>query len=605
MWTAEEVHEAGFDEFVNFLDHIYIHLGLPEPTQIQKEIAWYLQYGDDEIVLEAFRGAGKTWITAIFALWNLFLDPQYKILIVSASQTYGDSIATFIKRLLDEVEILAWLQPKPEQRHSAIAFDVGPAIPTPTPSVSSVGIGGQLTGKRPDLIISDDVEVPKNSFTHLLREKLREQTKEYAALRRPKVESPNAKTVYLGTPQVEDTLYEEITKNRGYQVVVWPSRVPAYPLKYKGRLGPEIQRLINSGAPPGTPTEPKRFDDRELLKKWAEMGNSQFALQMMLDPSPADADRFPLKTSDLIVTDVAPHGMPTPIHYIWSSDPQYVYNDLISGGLDGDVYRAPAYVSPERSDYHGTVMAIDPSGRGRDETAYAILRYSQGLLYLVAAGAYSDGTDENTLRALAATAVRYGVTHVVPEANWGDGMFGKLLKPVLVQASEQIKAPDGSALFAPQLIEDYKWAVGQKEVRILDVLEPLIQNHKLVVDKTVLHRDMDQMELHPDRSLIYQMTRITRDKGSLGYDDRIEALAMGAHWFVERMARDQAKAVVKHNEELRQRELRKFLMIHKRGGVLYTDHRIGMEQSQTRGYPTIHHRSGNTPFNLNQNRFVS
>ena len=39
------------------------------------------------------------------------------------------------------------------------------------PSVKSVGITGQLTGSRADLMILDDIEVPGNSLTELMREK--------------------------------------------------------------------------------------------------------------------------------------------------------------------------------------------------------------------------------------------------------------------------------------------------------------------------------------------------------------------------------------------------------------------------------------------------
>ena len=56
-------------------------------------------------------------------------------------------------------------------RWSRISFDVL-CSPHQAPSVKSVGITGQLTGSRADLMILDDVEVPGNSMTELMREKL-------------------------------------------------------------------------------------------------------------------------------------------------------------------------------------------------------------------------------------------------------------------------------------------------------------------------------------------------------------------------------------------------------------------------------------------------
>jgi hypothetical protein len=62
--------------------------------------------------------------------------------------------------------------------------------------------------------------------------------------------------------------------------------------------------------------------------------------------------------------------------------------------------------------------------------------------------------------------------------------------------------------------------------------------HRLVVDRKVIERDA-QTE-NPKFSLIYQMTRITRDKGCLQKDDRLDALAMAVGYWSEAMARDSA-----------------------------------------------------------------
>lgn len=598
MWSEQELQDAGLDIFANFLAEVWAHLGLPEPDPIQVEIANTLQYGPKRICIEAYRGAGKTWITGGFAAHTLLLDPQKKVLVVSASQTYGDKIAHFIKQLVDTMPILTFLRPSIGQRISAIAFDVGPAGPNPVPSVSSVGIGGQMTGNRSDLIISDDVEVPKNSFTHLLREKLVEQTKEYAALLTPKADS---RIVYLGTPQTEDTIYQRLP-DRGYQIVVWPAEVPEFPDKYVGRLAPSIQDMIANGVPAGTPTEPRRFGTFELLTKRAEMGSTTYAMQMLLDPTPADADRFPLKTGDCLVNDIG--GMEdAPIRQVWSRDRDYVVENLHSGGLEGDAWRKPAIASAERARFTGTVMAIDPSGKGRDETGYAIVRYCQGLLYLVASGGFTDGTDQKTLQALAYLAVKHRVTHVACEPNWGGGMFGQLLRPVLAKACELLSATDPDAI-VPAIDEEFRWSTGQKEVRILRTLEPLIQSHKLIVDRTVIEQDLKVQAERQRFSLFYQMTRLTMDKGALAHDDRIEALGMACEWHTAKMARDQEKQVERHRERLIDTEIQHFLRVQKAGGILHTDRRIGHERDQGQQHPTIH-RSVNTPFNLVSNRVAA
>ena len=55
-----------------------------------------------------------------------------------------------------------------------------------------------------------------------------------------------------------------------------------------------------------TPTDPDRFDSSDLLEREASMGRSNFMLQFMLDTSLSDAEKFPLKMADLVVTSVNP-----------------------------------------------------------------------------------------------------------------------------------------------------------------------------------------------------------------------------------------------------------------------------------------------------------
>ena len=69
------------------------------------------------------------------------------------------------------------------------------------------------------------------------------------------------------------------------------------------------------------------------------MGRSNFTLQFMLDTSLSDAEKFPLKISDLIVTSVNPTHAPDNI--IWSSDPANLIKDIAYVGLPGDYAYGP------------------------------------------------------------------------------------------------------------------------------------------------------------------------------------------------------------------------------------------------------------------------
>lgn len=540
-------------EFRVFLRQVWDHLGLPPPTRIQNDIARTLQYGSHKQIIQAFRGVGKSWITTVFVLWLLFLNPQLKVMVVSAGQGLADDITKFAKQLITGMPLLQHLAPKPGQLDQNIKFDVGPAKPSKDPSFKSVGITGQLTGSRADVIVGDDVEVPKNSFTRLLRLKISSLSTEFND-----VLKPGGRIIYLGTPQVEESLYVELLK-RGYTVTIWPAEIPEKPEKYKGRLGPHIQALIDAGYPPGYPTEDTRFGEIELVARKLEKGATGYALQYMLDTSLSDIDRKPLKCRNLIVMDVdADQGF---VKLVWSSERDSVISDLSCGGLDSDYYVRPSWRSEEMQKWQGTVMAIDPSGRGKDETAFAIIRYLYGTLYLVKCKGYLDGFGEETLKDIAKHAVEFRCTDIIIEENFGGGMFGQLLKPHVIKTAQEMRDPrtGEKGLPIPRFDEEWDaWSSTQKEIRICDVLEPVLGSHKLVVDRAVILEDLEVQSEKSDYSLIQQMTRLERLKGALAHEDRLEAVSMACAYWTERMDRDKDKMLAKHQEELLDKELQAF-----------------------------------------------
>lgn len=522
-------------DFRNFLFVVWKHLNLPVPTAVQYDIGYYLHHGPKRCVIEAFRGVGKSYVTSAFVVWLLYCNPQLNILVVSASKDRSDQFSSFTKRLIAEMPILAHLRARPGQRDSMVAFDVGPARNSHSPSIKSVGITGQLAGSRADIIIADDVEVPNNSMTQLQRDQLSERVKEFDAILKP---LPTSRIIYLGTPQTEMSLYNRLPE-RGYEIRVWPARVPNDIERYRGGLSDFVMKMIEAGAQARDPVDPARFAEQDLIEREASYGRSGFALQFMLDTSLSDQDKYPLKLSDLIVSSLDPRMAPAKL--VWCNDPEKIISDLPSVGLQGDRLHRPMWTSNEMAEYSGSVMAIDPSGKGGDETAYAIVKILHGNLFLVASGGFKEGYAETTLKALATLGKVHNVNRVIVEANFGDGMFTQLLKPVFTRVH-------------PVTIEEVKHST-QKERRICDVLEPVLNQHRLVVDSAVVKRDF---EAEPHRQLFYQLTRITRDRGALINDDRLDALAIAVTYWVEHMARDTDKAAEDHRAEMLKRELESF-----------------------------------------------
>jgi len=413
-------------DFRNFLFLVWKHLHLPEPTPLQYEIAHWLQHGPKRQIIEAFRGVGKSWITSAYVLWVLLNDPDAKFLIVSASKQRSDDFSTFTQRLISEMPILQHLMPTDDQRSSRIAFDVAPARAAHAPSVKSVGVFGQMTGSRATHVIADDVEVLNNSDTEDKRDKLLQTVMEFEA-----IIMPGARITYLGTPQTESSLYNKL-RGKGYVCRIWPSRYPAQEKMslYDGALAPELVAAFERDPSiAGKPTDPRRFNELDLMERESAYGRSGFALQFMLDTSLSDAERYPLKMADLIVMEC--NTAKAPISIAWTNDIRNQYRDLPNVGFTGDRFYRPMFVDPQWAEYKGSVMTIDPSGRGKDETTYAVVKQLHGNLFLTAAGGFKGGYETPTLVALANVAKEQKVNRLIIESNFGDGMFLKILQPVL------------------------------------------------------------------------------------------------------------------------------------------------------------------------------
>lgn len=521
-WTEEQIAKAK-EDFRVFIYMVWKMISLPDPTPIQYDIAHTLQnLPNDRFIIEGFRGVAKSFITCAYAVWTLWRDPQKKVEIVSASKDRADANAIFIKRIIYTLPFLAHLKARPDQRDQQNLFDVGPAVPDISPSIKSVGISGQLTGSRADLLIADDVEVANNSGTQTQRDKLNEAVKEFDAIIKPK-----GQIVYLGTPQNEMSLYNEL-QQRGYKCRIWTVLYPES-LSEREFYGDRLAKIIadkydnNPELYAGKPTDPRRFDEEEIYKRRLSYGKAGFALQFMLNTNLSDQEKYPLKVQDLMIANLSLDE--ANLKWYWSNDRQLRINDLPCVALKGDYFYEPQGRSNEVFEYTGTVMAVDPSGRGKDETSYAVVKYLNGYLFVLEVGGTREGYSDSTLRQLANKAKIYGVNEIVVEGNFGDGMFSQLFKPVL------------NDIHPCSVTEVKNYA--QKEARIIDTLEPVMMRHKLIIHKQVIIDDYQVYENAPAYSLIYQMTRLSRDRGALAHDDRLDALCMAVAYWLAVMDRDE------------------------------------------------------------------
>lgn len=546
MITQTTLEDRLKGSFPLFLALVWKSLDLPRPTRAQIAIARYLQGGPKRLQIQAFRGLGKSWIAAAFVLWILYRDRDKKIMVVSASKQRADDFTIFCQKCLIEIPWLNHLTPKDDdQRWSRVSFDVYGCKPAQSPSVKSVGITGQLTGSRADVIIFDDVEVPSNSATDLMREKLLQLVTEGESVLTPKDDS---RIIFLGTPQTTFTIYRTL-RERNYVPIVWPARYPKSLVGYEDVLAEELQRDIDEKGLDELAWRPTdtRFSEINLLEREQSMSRSNFMLQFQLDTSLSDALKFPLKISDIIALSLDHDRGPTSL--VWRTDKSTLL-DLPAVALPGDRWHGPAETG-STAPWGETLLSVDPSGRGKDETVAMVISQLNGNLFLRAIYASQDGYSDKTLTDILRMGKKYGATKCLIESNFGDGLVMEVMKKHAIEMKVGLD------------FEEVR-STTRKEDRMIDTLEPVLNQHRLIIDTRLIqwdyqsNHDMAPEERLP-RMLMYQLTRMCREKGAVKHDDRLDCLALGVKYFQDVMAVSQHEALAMAKREEWNRMLDTFI----------------------------------------------
>ena len=554
-WEASFPEELwpSFEEFRNFLAIVWHHLGLPAPTEAQYEIAHRLQFGYDtaeaeelekhklvslfenprEDIVRCFRGAGKSYITSAFAIWRLKRNPRdEKILVVSAAGSKAKEFVSQTKGIIASMPILQWLIDGPREkgaarRDQADQFDVSSSSLSQSYSVAARGITSQITGSRATLLIADDIEVEKNSLTEEARQRIvRVVQSDFVPI--TKTEHGKGDIILLGTPQTEESIYNVLVKSMQFRTFTIPVRYPArdklknYILRDEETgedvniLAPYLTRKNDKGLLPYGGVTDTRFGHDEMVKIESK-GRATYALQYMLDTSLSDAERYPLRQFDLVVFSTNPVKAPLQVQWGRDSDKKNQIRDISNLGFSGDHFLRPLFTDTEWEPYDGTVLFVDPAGRGKDETAWAIVATLNGIMYVLHVGGFK-GDPAEAMQQIAIDAKRFSVNVVEVEPNYGQGLWVTSFGPIL-----QKVWPGGCT------VQESEWAKGHKEGRIIDTLEPVMTQHRLVMDEALIRSDVKNHD-HV-YSLMYQLTHITRDRGCLKHDDRVDALAGAvAYW---------------------------------------------------------------------------
>jgi len=532
-----------YPEFREFAEDGMAFLGF-SLTDMQADIAEYMQHGPRLSMVMAQRGEAKSTLAALYAVWCLIQRPAYRVLIVSGGEKQASEVALLVIRIIMNWDILEYLRPDrlAGDRVSVESFDVHYALKgiEKSPSVACIGITANLQGKRADLLIPDDIETTKNGLTSVQRGQLLQLSKDFSAI------CTHGDILYLGTPQTKDSIYNTLP-GRGFTVRIWPGRFPTLDEqeKYGDKLAPFLSEriaadpsLISGGGIDGTkgkPADPFRYTEEDLCDKELDRGPEDFQLQYMLDTSLADAARQQLKLVDLIVA-----------NYDWERLPEV---QVYQAAQKYEVQLRPDFPIPLTRMYHpvpvdcafmkpkeAPVMCIDPAGGGADELGWAISATVGPYIHLLDVQGWRGGLNDPNAERLVNSIRKYGVKVVQCESNMGHGLFEINLRAILSK-HDDLKDVGVVGIYS----------TGQKERRIIDSFVSAVQRHKIIVHQQVFDSDIEcgkqhSIEKRVQYSMFYQFANITTDRSSLEHDDRLDAAALAVRYWKAVLVVDEDKA---------------------------------------------------------------
>lgn len=538
--------QAIFSEFEDFADLGMRFLGYTL-TGMQRDIARYMQYGPRQSMVAAQRGEAKSTLAALFAVWRLIQDWNEWVLIVSGGETQASEVALLVIQLIERWGILCYLRPDRSRgdRTSYEHYDIHCDLRTvsKSPSVACVGITAQLQGKRATLLIPDDIETTNNSLTATNREILLLRSKEFGAI------CVDGKILYLGTPQTKDSIYRTLS-TRGYEMRIWPGRIPTLDeeIRYGATLAPYILDLITQGAARsgygvdgtrGQASDPQRYDEDLCVEKELEFGPEGYQLQYMLDTTLSDAMRTRIKLSDAIVAALGTDAAPDTLFY--AAAPQNRVQS-VPDSVKQEVLYNLAGSGQLMLPYQHKMMIVDPAGNGGDEVAFACGGALNSYIHLFGVGGLQGGLSEENCNVLINYCEEFGITDIVMEANMGHGTASMVLLNIIAKRKlTHIGVRD-------------IYAKGQKERRIIDTLGPVFRRHKFVLHERAIEMDTEYLSQYSrDKrnlySLLFQLSGITYDRGSLAKDDRADAVAHLVNELKGYLSADEEKEAEKlHNK---------------------------------------------------------
>lgn len=274
--TDDERRAGGQTEFLSFVEEWNARQGQGTPAHHRDIAGWLaerMERCERNLLLMAFRGAGKSTIVGLFAAWLLMTNPDRRVMVIGPDQRIARRMVRNTMRIIETHPDTSGLRPKRRGSWSAEEFTVNRSSELRDPSMVARGILGNITGSRADVVICDDVEVPRTADSAPKREDLREKLSEIEY-----VMTPGGTQLYVGTPHTYYSIYANEARDE------------------IGETHPFLHGFTRKVLPVWDENRvsawPERFSIEHIERIRLRTGPAKFTTQMLLKPVSLKAGRL-------------------------------------------------------------------------------------------------------------------------------------------------------------------------------------------------------------------------------------------------------------------------------------------------------------------------
>ena len=176
----------------------------------------------EKLLLLAPRDHGKSYLSILYTVWRLCTDRNAKILFVSATSGQAEKRLRLVKTYLESEAVIAdWasgdLPPfrTPATKWINTQIYLNRDVESIDPSLEAVGAGGAVTGGHFDVLVLDDVDDDKTTYTAGVRRK----TREWLSGTIQPVLTRGGVMLVVGTSKHADDIYAHMIKDPTFNLI--------------------------------------------------------------------------------------------------------------------------------------------------------------------------------------------------------------------------------------------------------------------------------------------------------------------------------------------------------------------------------------------------